>query len=119
MRKAIAVLSLSLLLLTTVLAGQDTPPAKPKPKPKPAVDCSTVGDAAITQDVQGRLSKAASLKDFNITAATSGGVVTLTGTVKTSRNKATATRVAKAAPCVKKVDNQLTVEMPSAPSKKS
>jgi hypothetical protein len=29
MRKAIAVLSLSLLLLTTVLAGQDTPPAKP------------------------------------------------------------------------------------------
>lgn len=122
MRKVITALLLSMLLSITALAGQYTNTSakpKPKPKPKPVVDCSTVDDAKITQDVQDRLSKAASLKDFTITAATTGGAVTLTGGVKTSRNKATATRVAKAAPCVKKVDNQLTVETPSAPPKKN
>lgn len=117
MKKATTTLWLSLLSLMFAVfafAVQDSnPPSKPRPKPK-AVDCSTVDDAKITQDVQTRLSKAASLKDFRINVTTRESMVTLTGTVKTARNKGTATRVAKASPCVKKVDNQLTVEMASS-----
>ena len=80
------------------------------PKPKAAVDCSTVSDAKITEDVKGRLAKAPSLKDLTINVAVSAGAVTLTGSAKSGTQKGTATRVAKSVPCVKKVDNQMTVE---------
>ena len=80
------------------------------PKAKPAVDCSTVSDAKITEDVNGRLAKAPSLKDLTINVAVSAGTVTLTGSAKSGTQKGTATRVAKSVPCVKKVDNQMTVE---------
>jgi len=84
---------------------------KPAAKPKAAkVDCSTVTDAKITDDVKARLAAAPSLKDLTINVATSAGVVTLTGTAMKGTQKGTATRVAKAVACVKKVDNQMTVE---------
>lgn len=111
---------LALLLVSTAALAQNmnsgNKNAKPK-KPKPAVDCTKVDDAGITADVKARLAKAASLKDLTINVATSAGTVTLTGSAKKSTQKGTATRVAKAAACVKKVDNQMTVEksMTAAP----
>lgn len=101
---------LSLVQSTSVLAQQDTmAPKKSAPK-KSMVDCTAADDASITASVKQKLATTASLKDFTINVATSNGVVTLTGTVKTGLNKGTATRVTKATPCVKKVENQLTVE---------
>jgi osmotically-inducible protein OsmY len=83
--------------------------AKPA-KMKPAVDCSTVNDAKLAENVKAKLGAAPSLKELAIDVAASGGVVTLKGTAKKPTQKGTATRVAKAVACVTKVDNQMTVE---------
>lgn len=111
--KRMSITVLVLLVMSTAVWAQNTNTgnknAKPA-KPKPAVDCSTVSDAKITEDVKARLAKAPSLKDLSINVATSAGVVTLTGSAKSGTQKGTATRVAKSIPCVKKVDNQMTVE---------
>jgi osmotically-inducible protein OsmY len=96
--------------------AQNSNTSKKPPKPKPVVDCSTVNDATITTNVKEKLGKAPSLKDLMIDVATSAGVVTLTGTVKKPTQKGTASRVAKSVACVKKVDNQITVEAPPAPT---
>ena len=76
---------------------------------KPAVDCSKTTDAQITESVKARLAATASLKDETINVATSDGVVTLTGTVK-SNHKGLASMQSRRVACVKKVDNQLVVE---------
>jgi osmotically-inducible protein OsmY len=84
------------------------------------VDCSAATDDAITAGVKDKLGKSASLKTANIEVETKAGVVTLKGMVKTSGLKGAATRMAKSLDCVKKVDNQLSVEQPNKPrSKKS
>ena len=102
---------LALLMLVSVAFAAQNKNAKPSRKPKPPkVDCSTVSDSKITDDVKAKLAKAASLKDLTINVATSAGIVTLTGSAKKATQKGTATRVAKSVPCVKKVDNQMTVE---------
>ncbi|HXG93417.1 MAG TPA: BON domain-containing protein [Blastocatellia bacterium] len=101
-------LFLCLLLAGSVLAAQDKTTSK-KSKPAP-VDCSTVSDEIITENVKAKLAATPSLKDATINVATSGGVVTLTGNVKTSSLKGVATRMAKRVDCVKKVDNQLAYE---------
>jgi osmotically-inducible protein OsmY len=114
--KRILVAVLALMLMSTALAAQNSN-AKRTAKPKAAkADCSKTTDAQITDDVKARLAKAASLKDLSINAAASAGVVTLTGSAKKATQKGTATRVAKAASCVKKVDNQMTVEKSMAPA---
>ncbi|MCX7634517.1 MAG: BON domain-containing protein [Syntrophales bacterium] len=85
-----------------------------------------VDDAAITADVKMKLADTPSLKDANISVKTSGGVVTLTGTVKNKQVKGVATRMAKSVKGVKAVDNQLTIAQPEkkaaekkAPEKKA
>jgi osmotically-inducible protein OsmY len=118
MMKRTATLLLMLFVAATLSAAQNNNTSASK-KSKPAVDCSKTDDAAITASVQERLAKAASLKDFTINVATAGSVVTLTGGVKTGRNKGTATRVARSVPCVKKVDNQLMVETSSKAANKN
>ena len=109
MKRVLVFLTVLVFAAAVVLAQNKN--EKPAAKPKAAkVDCSTVTDAKITDDVKARLAAAASLKELTINVATSAGVVTLTGKAMKGTQKGTATRVAKAVPCVKKVDNQITVE---------
>jgi len=82
------------------------------------VDCSKTTDGQITEGVKAKLAGTASLKDESINVATTGGVVTLTGTVK-GNHKGLASLQSKRVPCVKKVDNQLTVEKTSATEPKT
>ncbi len=101
-----------LLLACGAVAAQDKEKAPKKPKAEKAapVDCSTVDDAMITNNVKAKLANTPSLKGMTINADTKAGVVTLTGQVKTGRNKGLATLQAKRVACVTKVNNQLTVE---------
>lgn len=118
--KAITMLVLSLALVGGTFASQDNSKSQPKPKTEKAamVDCSAATDDSITASVKEKLSKTASLKSANIEVATKEGAVTLTGRVKTSGLKGVATRMTKRVDCVKKVDNQLSVEQPSKPGAK-
>jgi osmotically-inducible protein OsmY len=75
-----------------------------------AADCANVDDSKLTTDVKAKLAAAPSLKDLSINVATSGGVVTLMGVANKPTQKGTASLVAKAVKCVKKVDNQMTIE---------
>ncbi|HVF91816.1 MAG TPA: BON domain-containing protein [Blastocatellia bacterium] len=74
------------------------------------VDCSAVNDSGITSSVKERFAKSPALKDAGIGVDTRNGVVTLTGRVKNGGLKGVATRVTKRINCVRKVDNQLSVE---------
>ena len=115
--RRLAVAVVCLVLATTAFGLQDGGSMKPSGKSKAAksapVDCSTIDDAAITNNVKTSLAKAPSLKDSQINVSTSAGVVTLKGSVKKASLKGVATRMAKRVDCVKKVDNQLTSEQPS------
>ena len=83
------------------------------------VDCSATTDAQITGNVKAKLASTESLKGQTIDVATSAGVVTLTGRVKTSSSKGVATRMAKSVDCVKKVENKCEAETKSAPPKRT
>ena len=112
--KRILVTVVVLLLVSSAFATQNKN-AKPKaPKPAP-VDCSTVDDATLAANVKDKLSKTPSLKDATIDVTASGGTVTLKGSLSKPQLKGVATNQAKRVPCVKKVDNQITV--PKAPPK--
>jgi osmotically-inducible protein OsmY len=112
--RRILVAVLMLMLISGMVFAQNKNTAKPKKPKMPAVDCSTVDDVTLAKNVNDRLAAAPSLKGQAITATADGGVVTLTGKVKTGGNKGTATRVAKAVKCVKSVTNNLEVEMKTA-----
>ena len=107
--KRIPVVLVLLLCATSVLWAQDKAEKPTKTKPE-AVDCSTVDDAALTADVKSKLAAAPSLKDVAVNVATTGGIVTLTGTALKPTQKGTASLVAKAVKCVKKVENRMTIE---------
>ena len=112
--KRILITVLTLFIATSTIWAQ-TKVAKPA-KAKPAMaDCSSTTDAQITDNVQAKLAGTAGLKDQTINVATSAGVVTLTGKVKTSSSKGLATRMAKGVACVKKVDNKCEAETKTAP----
>lgn len=114
--KRIIITVLALFLATSPVWAQDktAKPAKAKPA---AVDCTTMTDAQITDAVKAKLAGTPSLKDQTIDVATSAGVVTLTGKVKTSSSKGVATRMAKGVPCVKKVVNNCEAEKKTVPPK--
>ena len=107
--KRIPVALVLLLFATSVLWAQDKAEKPSKAKPE-AVDCASVDDAALTADVKAKLAAAPSLKDATVNVVTSAGVVTLTGTALKPTQKGTASLVAKAVKCVKKVDNRMTIE---------
>ena len=106
--KRILISALALFLTSSVVWAQNknARPAKTKPA---AVDCTTITDAQLTENVKARFAATATLKDQAINVATNGGVVTLTGSVK-GNHKGLASLQAKRVPCVKKVDNQITME---------
>jgi osmotically-inducible protein OsmY len=105
-RILIAVLVVMLGAAAVWAQNKNTKPAKAK---APAVDCSTATDAKITEEVKAKL-QTPSLKALTINVSTNAGAVTLTGSAKTGTQKGTATRQAKRVPCVKSVNNQMTVE---------
>lgn len=107
--KRVPLFLLVLLLVGTVYAAQNKN-AKPKKPKAAAVDCSTVSDAKITEDVKAKLALTKSLKDLSINVVANAGLVTLTGSVKKGIQKALATSQTKRVACVKKVENQITVE---------
>jgi osmotically-inducible protein OsmY len=113
-------LVLSLALACGAFASQDgsKSQAKSKAEKASAVDCTAATDDSITASVKEKLSKSASLKSAGIEVATKDGAVTLKGMVKTSGLKGVATRMVRRVDCVKKVDNQLSVEQPSKPGAK-
>src|ERR1700687_2624683 len=106
--KRILISALAVFLTSSAVWAQNksAKPAKTKPA---AVDCATTTDAQITENVKARFAATATLKDQAINVATNGGVVTLTGSVK-GNHKGLASLQARRVPCVKKVDNQITVE---------
>ncbi|HLF84380.1 MAG TPA: BON domain-containing protein [Blastocatellia bacterium] len=116
--KRILIIALALCLATSPVWAQNkiTKPAKAKPAP---VDCPATTDAQITDNVKAKLAGTPSLKDQTINVATSAGVVTLTGKVKTSSSKGVATRMAKSVACVKKVNNKCEAEVKTVPPKAS
>ena len=107
--KKILIPMLVLIFASNIALSQNKNAKPTKAKPA-AVDCSKVDDAKITEDVKATFAAAPSLKDQSISVATSGGVVTLTGSVKKGNQKGMATIRARRVPCVQKVDNQITVE---------
>jgi osmotically-inducible protein OsmY len=115
--KKLLITLLTLILASSAVFAQNknAKPAKAKPA---AVDCSKTTDAQITENVKAKLAGTATLKDQTINIATSGGVVTLTGSIK-GNHKGLATLQTKRVPCVTKVDNQLTMEgaAPKKPAK--
>ena len=119
--KRITVVLVLLLLAGSAFATQNSNKAPKKPaaaKPAP-VDCSKMTDDQITAAVKDKLSKTKSVKDATIDVATSAGVVTLTGKIKTGGLKGVATTQAKRVACVKKVVNNCEVEMKAAPMTKN
>jgi hypothetical protein len=116
--KRVPVFLAVLMLVTSAVWAQNKNEKPPKPKPA-AVDCSKVDDAKLTADVKAKLAAAPSLKNVTINVAINAGAATLTGTAMKPTQKGTATRVARAVKCVKKVDNQMTVEgaAPKKPAK--
>lgn len=113
-RFLISVLALFLATSAVWAQNKNLKPATATPAP---VDCSATTDSQITDNVKAKLAATPSLKGQAIEVATSAGVVTLTGKVKTSSSKGVATRIAKGVACVKKVDNKCEAEIKSAPPK--
>ena len=111
-RFLIAVLAVS--IATSVGWAQNKNPQPVKSK-SATVDCSSTTDAQITDNVKAKLAETSSLKGQSIDVATSAGVVTLTGRVKTSSSKGLATRMAKSVACVKKVDNKCEADVKTVP----
>lgn len=107
---------LALFLATSVVWAQNE---NQKPAMATPVDCSGTTDAQITDNVKAKLAATPSLKGEAIEVATSAGVVTLTGKVKTSSSKGVATRVTKSVACVKKVDNKCEAVIKSAPPRRN
>ncbi len=70
---------------------------------------AVVDDSSITAEVKRKLADAPSLKDCSLSVATTNGVVTLTGIVKTKQAKGAATKIAKGVQGVKSVTNEITI----------
>jgi hypothetical protein len=80
-----------------------------------AVGCSKApNDAQITSDVQSKMSADSGLADKQLGVQTSGGTVTLSGTVDNEAQRDAAARYASSAAGVKQVVNNLTVAAPVA-----
>lgn len=112
------------LALAGALAGCDRQQQQPKPQgsaagPAEKIDNAmektgqAADDTAITAKVKMALVKADNLKSGDISVETSGGQVTLTGTVPDASQAQRAASVAADVAGVRKVDNKLTVKAAS------
>src|SRR6266403_460724 len=72
--------------------------------------CSKVaGDSEVTSEVQSRLNADSGLQGKQLTVQTSGGVVTLSGTVDNDAQRTAASRYASSVPGVKQIINNLQI----------
>jgi osmotically-inducible protein OsmY len=118
-RSTIFVVFLILCANGFLLAQGNQSSSKPKKVvQKTDTDCSKIDDAALAANVKDKIAATPSLKDASINVTAKDGTVTLSGSVKKPTNKGLATLQAKRVPCVRKVDNQLTVEGKPAVEKK-
>jgi hyperosmotically inducible protein len=69
-----------------------------------------VSDAAITAKVKAAIFLEPALKSLNITVDTTGGIVTLSGTIDTPEKQERALQIAQNVDGVKTVNNQLSVK---------
>jgi len=117
-RKALAAAAAVAALGTAlpVLAGNGTPTSPASGYPTGTSSQAGVTDDTITAQVQSKLSSMSTLKDADINASTSGGVVTLSGSVQSADEKSQAEAAAKSVKGVKSVDNQLDTSMSSSSS---
>jgi len=67
------------------------------------------GDSEVTGEVQSRLNADSGLQGKQLTVQTSGGVVTLSGTVDNEAERSAASRYASSVPGVKQVVNNMTI----------
>ncbi len=72
-----------------------------------------VDDNQVTSQIQAKLNEDSGLQGKPITVQTSGGVVTLSGTVDNDAQRAAASRYASAVPGIKEVVNNLQVAQPA------
>ena len=72
-------------------------------------------DSQLTSQVQSKLTQDSGLQDKQITVQTSGGVVTLSGTVENETQRDAAARYASATPGIKEVVNNLETASATAP----
>src|ERR1700687_2870201 len=73
-------------------------------------------DSQLTSQIQSKLNQDSGLHDKQITVQTSGGVVTLSGTVENETQREAAARYASATPGIKQVVNNLETASASATS---
>src|SRR6266478_6648920 len=71
-------------------------------------------DSQLTSQIQSKLGQDSGLHDMQITVQTSGGVVTLSGTVENETQREAAARYASATPGIKEVVNNLETASASA-----
>src|ERR1700692_1468298 len=71
-------------------------------------------DSQLTSQIQSKLNQDSGLHDKQITVQTSGGVVTLSGTVENETQREAAARYASATPGIKQVVNNLETASASA-----
>ncbi|OOG41380.1 BON domain-containing protein [Rhodanobacter sp. C05] len=86
------------------VVAQDTSGAMEKTSDSQTVPDKTA-DAWITTKVKSEFATTKNIPSTDISVSTSGGVVTLTGSVATAQTKAKAVRVAKSVKGVKSVDS--------------
>jgi osmotically-inducible protein OsmY len=76
-------------------------------------------DASISNDVRARLAADTQVSPLEITVDTKAGIVHLTGSVATDDERTSVERIARAAPGVRSVDNDVRFGAVSAPVKPS
>jgi osmotically-inducible protein OsmY len=109
---------LAVLVMSSSLSAQAGDPGKATRK-KPAMAATkATDDASIASAIKEKFADTASMKDTPVDVNVKDGVVTLSGKAKAGWQKGLATRMSKAVPGVKKVENNLVMEGSSTKRKK-
>lgn len=89
-----------------------TTPSNPNPVPGNAGDSNTgsVGDTMTTGKIKAAIASDPGMKDADVSVSTSGGNVTLSGTVKSQDQVSLAQGIAQKTEGVQKVETNLTVK---------
>jgi len=96
----------------TTDTSSTTTAASATPAPGPAGDASTgaVGDTMTTGKIKAAIASDPGMKDADVSVSTSGGNVTLSGTVKSQDQVSLAQGIAQKTEGVQKVETNLTVK---------
>jgi osmotically-inducible protein OsmY len=110
MKRIVCLVVVLFCLFGLAVASQNGKGAAKKSTTKESVDCSLVDDTKLAASVREKFASTKTLKDAQINVTTQNGTVTLSGRVQKGVTKGLATRQANRVSCVKRVDNQITVE---------